>query len=364
MNLHQILLSAMSQFVQCSNDKRGNYKLNIPKFIALEKYKFIQLFNKSYIKFISIDIDQKDIKKYETIADVYYDILNKGLPTPTIIVKTDNGFHIHWYLDKSVFINNKIEYNKYEQVRSYFNDILNGDKNFARFIVRNPLKHEYFYTGELYNSINDFEKYFDLTKINNQTKKEKNKIVRNKINWNEVKVGERNQILYSYLRDFMFQNYETLSYKAFEKEAIRVNSLIPIPLNENEVLSTVKSVYKFVEKNYNPNYVSKKRVEFNKKLAKDKQNKTLEKIKDNIIKNYNKLSIIKIFMKKYTIYSLSKILKVDRKTIKKYYDYILNLIKNIILSMKNKVKSIVDFNNKNYFYLFDLNQQVRIIDDS
>jgi len=69
-------------------------------------------------------------------------------------------------------------------------------------------------------------------------------------------------------------------------------------------------------------------------------------------------------MKKYTIYSLSKILKVDRKTIKKYYDYILNLIKNIILSMKNKVKSIVDFNNKNYFYLFDLNQQVRIIDDS
>jgi len=333
MQLNQILLSAMPSKVQCSNEKRCNYKKNIPKTLALN-YKFIQLSNDRYTKFISIDIDGVYNK---SISDMISYVMEQGLPVPTIIAKTDKGFHLHWYLYNSVFKNNYKDMNKYKQVTDRFNLLLGGDSHFARFIVRNPLKHEHFYSGVFYDSIDDFKEFYKEIEI--KPKKKQQYTFRKQIDWSSVVIGERNQVLYNYIRTFMFNNWTKCTLDGFIDEALNCNSKISEPLNDSEVVETVKSVYNWVSKVYNPNYTSEFKINYNRKLAKQKQEKTLNKIKTNLVLLYKSgmLSVLKLLSGRYTIYGLSKLLKVDRKTVKKYIELIKQWVKELGLILKRTV---------------------------
>jgi len=331
MLINQLLLSAIPYKIQCSNEKRNNYKLNVIKYNAIDEYNFIQISHPKYYRFISIDIDSK--QNIKTFEHIYLICKEKNIPYPTIIVETNRGWHVHWAFIELLWKNNKKLMIFRKKVFDYLNDVFNGDKHFSSFIVRNPLKHNYTYLDMQY-TIDKWKHICNIDEINiNSSKTEKIFYGNKYFNFNSVKVGNRNNTLYRYLTQYGFVNFKSIdNERSLINEGLRINKQFAEPLEDYEVIAVAKSVYKFIVTNYNEKYVSKFTKEKNRLLAKQKKMKTIEKM-FAAIKN-KKVDFIKLLRNSYTYNKLAKLLGVSNKTAKKHYK---KLIK-FVLSLLNVVK--------------------------
>lgn len=335
--MRKLLLSGLNKYIQCSDKKSDTYKLGISKFDAVDNNSFIQVRHKDYHKFIIIDVDSREnLKKFEDINNI---LKENYISLPNFIVKTNKGWHIWWVLDKPIFRNNRKQLNVYKIIKDKLNNILGGDNNFSGFIARNPLKHETFINSltdlHTFSSFLNENDYQEVSKLNNFTKRRR-KIVKNNVDFTKVGVGNRNQTLYKYLRTYGLVNFKDLDEDSFFERARQVNSMFIEPLDYQEVLSVSKSVFNWVSQHYNENYDKSYIIERNRLLAKEKAQKTQSKILTNLKDGLASLSILKLVSGKYSWKFLAKILKVDRKTVKKYF----NLIKKIILQLVKKVSTL------------------------
>ena len=339
--LFRMLASGLPEKIQCSNEKTGKYLLNIPKVIAIKNYKFIQFAHPKKYQWLSIDIDSREVL---TSTSVILSICKKNnIPQPTIIVKTNRGWHIHWYLDEALWKNNKLYMLWRKAILKVLNRFFGGDNYAAGFIFRNPFKHDILFFENVY-TVSDFEHFISLKQIKEkliQEKPQKIRKLKKYIDFTKVQEGTRNTTLFVYIRTFMFRNYE-LGLKLFHIEALRVNSLMPVPLSESEVRATVNSAYTFVIEHYNPNYKNKDQVKYNKKLAKYKAQKTYLKALSNLVENLKKdtFSFFGFIKNLYSFRKLSELAGISAKTIKKY---LLNLKEDLLRIIKNKSKIIIDF---------------------
>jgi len=344
--------------IQASMEKANKYNVNTPKYLALTKMNFIQFDHPKFYGTISIDID-----KLISELDIYDLCNDNNIPLPTLIVQTTKGKHLHWFLDDTSLIwkNNPLRMTYRKELIKKLNMIFGGDKHSAGHIFRNPITHNHIFMDRVF-TFNNFDdiiyfKEFEEDFKNKKIKVEKTTKINRKglIDFSKIKKGNRNNTLLLYIRTFMFQNW----YKVEEfylKEALRVNKLMEEPLEKTEIFTIVSSAFKFVNKNYKEGYVNKKQAEFNRKLAKKKAEKTICKLKDNFIQKYKdgKISNIAILRNLISFYKLSKILKISDKTIKKYYQLLVELVMDLLKENKLVVidNMLIDIETGEYIELY------------
>jgi len=338
MKLAQLLLSALPKTIQCSNYKQEQYRKGVNKAIAIDEYNFIQLQHPAYYKFLSIDIDNK--AEFTTFSDIIKVCQVNHIPIPTIIVETNKGWHIHWALKQPVWKNNKYLTHWRSVILSELNNIFGGDKHFASFIVRNPLKHNHFYVYSEYD-YKDFDviaSFDDIKKLKFADKKHTKYRGKKFYDFTKVKVGERNTNLFNYLRQFGYVNFENCSVDKLTKEGLRVNNLMQEPLPENEVISTAKSVWKHVIETYDPNRYDEEQIKKNRELAKKRKEKKIEEITENVrtLAINGAIKFYDFFKKNISFRKLSKMIGIDRRTIAKHFVVV---VKKLLIKIKRFFKN-------------------------
>lgn len=320
--------------IQCSNEKTGNYTFK-PIEAALE-YNFLRFGNKYFIPAVSIDIDT-GIFPQEAM-----DKLN--LPTPTLIVKTTKGFHIHWFLKNPIKTSNSKQLRLLSETLKFLQESLGGDK-FATTgssgrIWRNPLKHPTTFSGKDYN----FSEIFDLPFVKEQLPKRYSSKV--KLNYSDILSkdfsnivqGSRHSTLFDYARAFA---YTTGCLDIFE-EIEKKNQLLPSPLPKSEVKSIATSVKTFMNTKYNVEdtyKASERRIEFNRRVAKGQEKKKLHELATNLFKFFAPLQVLK----NSTIREGSALLKTSKNTFTKHRDALLAYIKEIFSQKMVFVNPIDNF---------------------
>ena len=330
----KLLLSGLPSKIQCSNEKQGAYRLNIPKVIGVTKFKFIQFAHPQKYQWLSIDID--DRSRFQEFEHFYSFCDKNVIPVPTIIVKTSKGWHLHWYLDTPIWKNNRLLLSYRKKLIRKLNEYFGGDKHSAGYIFRNPLFHDYVFM-DVHYTLNDFEHIVSLESMKKTIAKKRKSIKKTEkfIDFTAVKVGERNNTLFQYIRTFTFRNIH-LSFEQVLKEAVRVNDLMIEPLNFSEVKATTASAYSFAQRNYNENYKKNKyQAQYNRLLAKYKAKKTYIKGFKNIVASLKegKIAFFKIIWGLVSFRKLAKIAKISDKTIKKYLQ---KIKKDLIALIHNK----------------------------
>jgi len=330
----RLLLSGLPSKIQCSNEKQGAYRLNIPKVVGVTKFKFIQFAHPQKYQWISIDID--DRSRFQEFEHFYSFCDKNVIPIPTIIVKTNKGWHLHWYLDTPIWKNNRLLLSYRKELIRKLNEYFGGDKHSAGYIFRNPLFHDYVFM-DVHYTLDDFKHIVSLESMKKTIVKKRKSIKKTEkfIDFTAIKVGERNNTLLQYIRTFTFRNIH-LSFEQVLKEALRVNNLMVEPLSYSEVKATTASAFNFAQKNYDENYKKNKyQAQYNRLLAKYKSKKTYIKGFKNLIdglKN-NSISIFQFIWRKISFRKLANLLKISDKTIKKHFK---KFKKDLILYLKSK----------------------------
>ena len=289
-------------------------------------YQFIQFNSDYHISSISVDID------YKINLNSLYEL---GIPTPTFTVTTPNGYHLHWFLKDFIAVSNKKALKYVTNIRASLVYLLKADKQAAGFkrVWRNPLNHEGNSNGILYR-LSDFSNC--LVKVP-KAKTNYRRTANLGVDFTEVREGERHQTMFEHLRAFAYglekDNWleDNLLMEAEEK-----NSLMPRGLPDHQIKSLVKSVTNWTMNNYNPRKgeASKETIEFNRKLAKQQADKTIQKIVKSMFSMMSNFFSVKN-LKALSQRKASKILGVSAPTFKKYKEMLLEFIMIAIQNMKN-----------------------------
>ena len=323
--------------ILCSECKNSDYMYK--NLEEAYNNKFIRFGNQYFIPSISLDIDY--LIDNEIILQLCKD---NNIPYPTIIVETDKGEHLHWVLNNPIKVTNNNQLTMYKHILLELNNIFKSDNNALNInkprVWRNPLLHTSFI-------FNGFISLVDFPNVNNYKAPKLNKMslckdsIKNLINYDisKVKIGARNTTLFNLGRKYAYTIFSNTNNFKYDLTLFltKKNKELSSPLTDSELNSIINSISNWVTNNF-VKYKSKKRSEYNKKLAKNKQLKILNKFLDFITTN--------------TIITLKHIFSLSgRKGAK-----LLGMSYQTFLNYKNKLKSILlDFLKKNlHFFNYDI----------
>jgi hypothetical protein len=251
--------------VQCVEYKGDKTQKRSPE-VALQA-KFISLGNKT----------TKNNKGSETIIALHYDIDNKNLTpkeltsiieqeigeTP-LIVETDNGYHINFFLQDPIFIDSGKSLNYYKNTYTAIFELLTKagldlDKN-AKIknktrLARNPLRHTLYNlerTGPF--KLEDFKYARQKAKLfNSATETVTFKAPET------IQVGERNTSIFNMLRIQAYKKFSRFKGKKGElkggfdsvfnwllDKGYSINNKLQQPLELDEINTIVKSISEFI----------------------------------------------------------------------------------------------------------------------
>jgi hypothetical protein len=312
---------------------------------------FIPYSKSGTTKTLFIDIDSRE--QFPTFTALQAKLQEMGLPEATYIVKSNRGWHISWTLTNTMNKSIELEKTYMRALRDKIALELDGDLQANGDLYRNPLHHERIFTDTIYK-ISEFFSYLDIedhiialfeakiaqTEQREVTLNEAKMVTENEltfdgktklINLKNVKVGARNQSLLHNLRVLYFRNYsaikvdESLKYQL----AFSQNSMFEEPLTNEEVSVMVSSIWNFVKAQYlgkiGKPMQSEERKEAMKFVRAKKftylVNKTIELHKEDRIDLINWLQA-GVLLKR----TLERLTGVTLKTIKKYYDMLLEVL--------------------------------------
>jgi len=343
--------------VLVSDKKQEGHKYVKPEYSVL--YKFVRYGNKWFIPTISIDIDDKHLDN-EKIIEL---CLKHNIPAPFFTVGTDRGIHIHWVFENPIKTANVKQVELYRKVVTVLVSLFGGDihavpKNAGR-VWRNPITHT---TREMINpkfcSLSDFSHIISFDEGNNIAgSNEPAKRGRVKIDMSKVKPGQRNISLFDAVRWFAYDHYkEPNLYDITMSYAEKLNSQMPEPLPNDEVYYTVNSIVKWTQTNYKKDKTKDQRtIEFNRTMAKKKQEKAINAILQRIFTNP---LLLLSQVKKMSARQGAKIFGVSHSTFKKYQKQLIELIKQ---ALEGKKVVIPDAGFLMFFkpYIVELTKMVR-----
>lgn len=162
--LTELLIKSLPSRVHCADNKTDAFALpEMPTIKALEK-RFIAFNSQSQISMMIFDIDSFNgltAKEYFGDIDGILSFITDNIGfEPTYILETDKGFHFAYHLKNHVFTHQPNALNYLRAVKQAISDILGCDKNASLRnygIWRNPLKHEYYYSGCINYELSDFK---------------------------------------------------------------------------------------------------------------------------------------------------------------------------------------------------------------
>jgi hypothetical protein len=277
---------------------KENFIKNLPKYIrafktkgkfnrkkriyvetAVENYKFIE-YNKEVCAFLIVDIDHRKKEVWEI-----FEILRERNILPSFFIYTSRGYQIGWELEHPFVLNEKYQKETDKRNEKYaklilkkLTYLLDGDFNAVRLkgIWRNPLKNKsrvYPSKRYLLNELDIFVEFIDQKEEiktqelyfhtdGNNIKNKVAQILLDRTNIKNVRIGERNSVLWY---TGMFLTKEIIKTSSSKKEIMKkftfvkkslfeLNKNLQNPLAKKEVKNIVKSITKYL--NTNSIYVS------------------------------------------------------------------------------------------------------------
>ena len=363
--LFSLLMTTLPKKINASNhkttaNKRENRSKN--KKQALKICKFIQFNNKKVVQWMIFDIDTIDGKKaieVYTLNEMVHEIYAKTVCIPTYTLQTEKGYHFAFHLENAVFLESKKAKKYLQDIKAAISNVMDCDKiasNRLWGIWRNPLRHNFWYSGEQDYSLSSFR---HLTK-NSQKKFSKFTCKKNplSVSINNLVEGQRNDKLFLFAVNFCLSNPSS-TYEDLINYLFGINNQANPPLEDDEVLSIGQSAYKrkeagnlFVPKfadrgiqigimNFpkmrNLSYKdylreTKRRQSLsaertNALLSQKAKEKAMQKAreakidllrKSNIDAIRQAITALKEQQKKLTYVSVAKLTNLDRRTVKKY----------------------------------------------
>lgn len=237
MNFEEIFYDRLSPSPYCTDDFKFGIKIRNKK--SAINFKNIQHNSPSRISAIVFDLDFEDsAHKWE----------DSNLPQPTWIAINPKNAHAHvGYMLKTPVYNGK---NASQKALNYLKSInntyaqkLDSDVNYGGLLTKNPIHSSWnsIISGKLYE-LGDLAEYVDLKII---PKKQENILGRNCELFNNLR-QHAYRIYFDYMNDID---------KFSDVMKIYANSLnytFQKPLGKNELDAVVKSVCKWIVKNFNP----------------------------------------------------------------------------------------------------------------
>ena len=304
-----------------SDTKHEDYTY-MPKAEAITK-KFIQ-FNKHAVTSIIIDVDHVSLKELEAKLTT--------LPTPSMVVHTDKGYHVHYVLKYPVGHRNRSLVLWANRIKSAMLKEVGGDihaNGVAPRVYRNPWKHITDFTGKEY-TLKELASYVTLS-TPKQSKESKGTFRKS---FKDVKVGERHNTMFDYLRynAYRLKNRgdlrQVLLYLANEANEEMQEAL---PISQLEAL--VSSICVFMQK-----YTGRPQedvVAYNKALAKARHDKAMGKI----------LSVLETvsfkFVEVLSARKIAKMASTSNSTVSKHLTKIIGILRDRVLN--NIRQSLVAF---------------------
>ncbi len=345
----------------CSNDKGEKYKYSMSKDAL--NYNFIQFGSKYFSNTISVDIDNTDV------ISVYTQIQDSVLPTPTMLVETPRGVHLHWVLentishqnDKAIFVRNRIT--------SAIITLLDGDIHAVgiKRVFRNPLLYNVAFTDIKY-IFKDFYKVVEIVESMQSSYKKERVLVKKckapTVNWDSVAVGNRHEVLFAAVSKYAYTKVNSKYKDLFSSVyyyARECNNKIPIPQTDAEIHALSKSIATWVKYKYTGS--SDRTTNFNKKLAEKKAAKAKYNIKTSFLQAVNSMFSL-ADIRKLSGRRGAKLCGVAKATFLKYKEVLLQEIKDILLQAKQvfvlPIKTFSVF-LKDIFYIINWRRDVKYV---
>jgi len=360
--LKEVLIKNLPNRIKGGNDKKKSNVLEYQTVIALEKCKFINFNTKERISFLVFDIDKfedKTAKEYfKNINGLYEFISEKIGLEPTYILETQKGFHFAYHLKNHIYTNQLKALNYVIAIKQTITEILGCDTIASHKLYgvwRNPLLHPFYYSKQINYELSDFKSL--LPKRNFTKSKRKISI---KIKDEDLEVGKRNLTFFKYALIFAY-NQNSLTANDIFDFLENINNSKNVGLDNKELLSISTSVFKrwqngtieikylkekkdinegamnfpkmrnLTKSEYDAETKSRQKISAYRTVCiRDKEknkNQLLEAKKIHIIKLQEKKELevqnaiieLQNLNQKITILAISKLTKIDRKTVKKYY---------------------------------------------
>ena len=366
LELEELLIKNLPSEINAGNEKEKSNFFKVPTKYALAKCAFIHYNSKEIISFMIFDFDKVEdktaIEAYPTIELFLEYLVEKIGLEPTFITQTEKGYHFAYSLKNWVYTHQKKPLIYLNAIKDAIIDrvgcdIYGSTRNYG--IWRNPLLHNHYFSSCFNYELKDFK---DLTIPKKSIQKEFNySVATRQISRGLLTVGNRNFGLYLLGMKFA-KNKKNLEKKEIEFYLRTVNNSIEKPLPEKEIIFLAKSIYNNYylkdkiyikganeDRNINEGIMGFKKIsnlsteEYNievkrrqslaaKRTNEILNNKTsnleiaretyrkkcftinLNKVREaekNLIENNEKVNISKI----------SKTTGLDRKTVKKYFDF-------------------------------------------
>jgi hypothetical protein len=334
----------------CGTDKQ-NLNLKEIKVKAIRDMKFIAFQYKGTTKTLFIDIDDRET--FTTFDSIQAKLMEMGLPEASYIVKSNRGWHISWTLTSTMNKSIELEKTYMRALRDKIALELGGDLQANGDLYRNPLHHEHVFTDTIHK-IEEFFSYLDIenhiislfdakvaqTEQREVTLAEAQNVTENEltfdgktklINLKNVKVGARNSALLHNLRVLYFRNYsairndESLKYQL----AFSQNNMFEEPLTNDEVSAMISSIWNFVKAQYLGKIGKPMQPEERKEVMKYVRAKKFTYLVNTTIELHKagKIDLVNwlqsgVLLKK----TLERLTGVTLKTIKKYYNMLLEVL--------------------------------------
>ena len=360
--LKEVLIKNLPNRIKGGNHKKKSNVLEYQTIIALNKCKFINLNTKERISFLVFDIDKiedKTAKEYFKDINGLYDFISEKIGLePSYILETAKGFHFAYHLKNHVYTNQKKALDYLLAIKHTITKILSCDEIASHKLYgvwRNPLLHNCYYSKQINYELKDFKSLLPKKEYSNSKRK-----ISINVKDEDLEVGNRNIAFFKYALKFAY-NQNNLSTNDIFGFLENINNSKNVGLDNKELLSISTSVFKrwqngtieikylkekkdinegvmnfpkmknLSKEDYDLETKSRQKLsavrtvyvrdkEKNKKqLLEAKQNQIIKlqekkqlKVQDAIIELQNQ-------NKKITISAISKLTRIDRKTVKKYY---------------------------------------------
>lgn len=242
----ELLIKSLPPKIHCADNKTDAFALpEMPTIKALEK-RFIAFNSQSQISMMIFDIDLfagLTAREYFGDIDGILGFITDNIGfEPTYILETDKGFHFAYHLKNHVFTHQSNALNYLRAVKQAICDILGCDKNASLRnygIWRNPLKHDYYYSGCINYELSDFKSLLEPRKRGG------NRHIPASIDLDEITKGKRNDTLFRLAMRFAKAQTSLSVENIIGYIAAISHKFCGELLPQSEISSIAKSVYKY-----------------------------------------------------------------------------------------------------------------------
>lgn len=363
--LKELLIKNLPSKIKGGNEKHLSNITEYKTVIALDNCKFINFNSDTQISFMIFDIDKfedKTAKEYFKNIDGFFEYLTDKIGLePTYILETQNGFHFAYHLKNHIFTHQPKALNYLISIKQAITNFLKCDSiasNRLSGVWRNPLLHTHYYSAQINYELKDFKELLP----NIQYNKHHSIKVNVKINDDELIKGQRNTTFSKYAMRYA-KNQKLITQNDILNYIKNINESKKVNLLNSELNQIANSVFKYwkngtirygaitTKKDINEGIMNFPKMQNLSKEDYDLETKRRRKIsairtinirdKENnkvqlleAKKNYeikkqeeNQEIVLKLVLefenqgKKINFSEIAKLCNLDRRTVKKYYQY-------------------------------------------